>query len=111
MAMDYLSALTTIFGSSAALSGTGTDATITFKPSELGVGSNFNTPETARPEAFVLAMLQKANAAQGVTLARAMEITKTTVLATKDSAPVNGEQYIVRIFSSASLTNIDPDTV
>jgi hypothetical protein len=111
MAMDYLSALTTLFGSSAVLTGTGATATVTFKPSELGVSSNFNTPETAKPEAFVLALLQKANAAQGVTVARAMEITKTTVLATKDGAPVNGEQYIVRIFSSASLTNIDPDTV
>jgi hypothetical protein len=111
MAMDYLTSLTTIFGASASLTGTGATATITFKPSELGVGSNFNTPETAKPEAFVLALLQKANAAQGVTVARAMEITKTTVLATKDSSPVNGEQYIVRIFSSASLTNIDPDTV
>ena len=111
MAMDYLSALTTLLGSSAVLTGTGTAATITFKPSELGVSGNFNTPETAKPEAFVLALLQKANAVQGVTLARAMEITKTTVLATKDSQPVNGEQYIVRIFSSASLVNIDPDTV
>jgi len=111
MAMDYLAALTTLFGSSAVLSGTGTDATLTFKPSELGVSSNFNTPESARPEAFLLALLQKANAAQGITTARAMEITKTTVLATKDSSPVNGEQYIVRIFSSTSLTNIDPDTV
>jgi hypothetical protein len=111
MAMDYLSALTTLFGSSAVLTGTGAAATVTFKPSELGVSSNFNTPETAKPEAFVLALLQKANAVQGVTLARAMEITKTTVLATKDASPVNGEQYIVRIFSSASLTNIDPDTV
>jgi hypothetical protein len=111
MAMDYLSALTTLLGSSAVLTGTGTAATITFKPSELGVSGNFNTPETAKPEAFVLALLQKANAVQGVTLARAMEITKTTVLATKDAQPVNGEQYIVRIFSSASLVNIDPDTV
>jgi hypothetical protein len=111
MAMDYLSALTTLFGSSAVLTGTGAEATITFKPSELGVSGNFTAPEAARPEAFVLALLQKANAAQGVTVARAMEITKTTVLATKDAQPVNGEQYIVRIFSSASLVNIDPDTV
>lgn len=111
MAMDYLAALTTLFGASASLSGTGTDATLTFKPSELGVAGNFNTPETAKPEAFLLALLQKANAAQGITTARAMELTKTTVLATKDGSPVNGEQYIVRIFSSSSLTNIDPDTV
>jgi len=111
MPMDYLTDRTTIFGAAAVLSGTGADATITFKPSQLGIGNNFNAPEIAKPEAFVLALLQKANAAQGPTLARAMEITKTTVLATKDGAPVNGEQYIVRIFSGASLTNIDPDTV
>lgn len=111
MAMDYLASLTTLLGSSAVLSGTGTNATITFKPTELGVSGNFNTPESARPEAFLLALLQKANAAQGITTARAMEITKTTVLATKDGSPVNGEQYVVRIFSSSSLTNIDPDTV
>ena len=111
MAMDYLASLTTLYGASAVLSGTGTDATITFKPTELGIGGNFNTPETARPEAFVLALLQKAFSAQGVTVARAMEITKTTVLATKDGAPVNGEQFLVRIFSGSSLVNIDPDTV
>jgi hypothetical protein len=111
MAMDYLTSLTTIFGSNAVLSGTGATATITFRPADLGVGNNFNAPETAKPEAFVLALLQKAFNAQGVTLARAMEITKTTVLATKATEPVNGEQYIVRIFSGSSLTNIDPDTV
>jgi len=111
MPMDYLTDRKTIFGASAELTGTGADATITFKPTELGAGGNFNTPEAARPEAFVLALLQKAFNAQGVTVARAMEITKTTVLATKDGASVNGEQFLVRIFSGASLAYIDPDTI
>lgn len=111
MPMDYLLDITTLFGAAAQITGTGTDATITFKPSQLGSGGNFNTPETAKPEAFVLALLQKAFTAQSVLVTRAMEVTKTTVLASKDGASVNGEQFLVRIFSGASLAFIDPDTL
>ena len=109
MAMDYITSLTTLFGASAAVSGTGSSATLTFKPTE--VATAFGAPQTAKPEAFLLALLQKANAAQGVTAARAMEVTKTNIIGTKDGVQVNGEQYVVRIFSSAAITDLDPDTL
>ena len=109
MALDYLSAVTTLFGASAVLSGTGSSATITFKPSEL-VGT-FGAPETAKPEAFLLALLQKANAAQGVTAARCLEVSKTTVITTKDNVQVTGEQYTVRVYSGAGVSPLDPDSL
>jgi hypothetical protein len=112
MALVYLGSLTSIFGASAAVTGTGAAALLAFKPTETGApGAPFNTPELAKPEAFLLALLQKAHAVQSVTAARAMEITKTSVLGTKDGQQVNGEQYIVRIFSGIAVTNLDPDTI
>ena len=111
MPMDYISSLTTLFGADATITGTGTNAVLSFKPSQTGVDSNFGTPQTARPEAIVLALLQKVFAAQGVTANRAMEVTKTSVLGTKDNAQVSGEQYIVRIFSASALSGLDPDTL
>lgn len=109
MAMDYLSSITSLFGASASVSGTGATATLTFKPSE--VAAAFGAPQSAKPEAFLLALLQKANTAQGVTTARALEVTKTAIIGTKDGAQVNGEQYVVRVYSSAALTDLDPDTL
>ncbi len=113
MALSYLSSITSLFGGSAAISGTGSSATLTYKPTETGVTGDaaFTTPQTAKPEAFLLALLQKAYTAQGITATRAMEITKTSILGTKDSQQVNGEQYIVRIFSGVAATNLDPDSV
>jgi hypothetical protein len=109
MALDYISSLTTLFGASAVLTGTGATADLDFIPYELN--NDFGAPETAKPEAFILAILQKAFDAQGVTSARAMEVTRSNVIAIKDGDQVNGEQYVVRIFSGTPITPIDPDTL
>lgn len=109
MAMDYLSSITTLFGADAVISSTGASATLTFKPTQ--VAAAFGAPETAKPEAFILALLQKAAASQGITAARAMEVTKSNIIGTKDGVQVNGEQYIVRIYSGAGITELDPDTL
>jgi hypothetical protein len=108
--MDYLNSLTTLFGADAIISGEGPDATLSFKPSQTGIGG-FSAPELARPEALMLALLQTANSAQGITNTRAMELSKTAVIAVKDGEQVTGEQYTVRIFSSTALTALDPDSL
>jgi hypothetical protein len=110
MAMDYLNSLTTLFGPDAVINGEGPDATLSFKPAQTGIGG-FAAPELARPEALLLALLQTANAAQGITNARAMELSKTAMIATKDGEQVTGEQYTVRIFSASALTALDPDAL
>jgi hypothetical protein len=107
--MDYLASITSVFGADAAVTGTGSSAVLSFKPAQTGSGSNFDTPETAKAEGLLLALLQKANTAQGITANRAMEITKTAIITTKDGEQVNGEQYVIRIFSATSLTGLDPD--
>lgn len=109
MALDYISSITTLFGASAAIAGTGGSATLVFTPTE--VAAAFDAPETAKPESFILAILQKAFTGQGVTSARSMEVTKSTVVAIKDNQQVNGEQFVVRIFSGAAIPPMDPDTL
>lgn len=111
MPMDYLTSLTAIFGPSATITGTGTDAVLSFKPSETGTGSNFEAPENAKPEALLLALLQRAATTQGITASRALEISKSTILGSKDGAQVTGEQYSIRIYSGATVTNMDPDAL
>jgi hypothetical protein len=108
--LDYLSSIKSIFGASAELSGTGENAVLSFKPAETG-HANFTKPETARPEALLLALLQTAHNVQSITTTRAMEISKTAILATKSGAQVTGEQYIVRIFSANTAVGINPDSV
>jgi hypothetical protein len=110
MAMDYLNSLTTLFGADAVITGEGPDAVLSFKPAQTGA-AGFVAPERARPEALLLALLQTANAAQGITNTRAMELSKTAVIATKDGDQVTGEQYTVRIFSASALTALDPDAL
>jgi hypothetical protein len=111
MALTYFNDITTVFGGSAGLTGTGATAVLSFKPSETGVNSNFGTPETATAEGLILALLQRLEAQQLITLDRALEITKTAILATKNGAQVNGEQYIIRIFADNGITPLDPDAV
>lgn len=110
MSMDYLSSIISLFGSEAVITGEGPDAVLSFKPSQTGI-SGFSAPENAKPEALLLALLQTANAAQSITNARAMELSKSAVIATKDGDQVTGEQYIVRIFSSTALSALDPDAL
>lgn len=109
MAMDYIVDITTLFGQNAAITGTGAAAELTYRPAETGSGSNFGNPETAAPEGLLLALLQKAFDEQLITLTRAMEITKSAIISTKDGVQVNGEQYTVRIFSGTALGALDPD--
>lgn len=111
MAMDYLASLTAIFGEDAAITGTGASAVLSFKPAQTGDSNNFQNPQLAKPEAILLALLQKAFLAQGITQARAMEVTRTSVLTVKDNTQVTGEQFSVRIFSGTPLTGVDPDTL
>lgn len=108
--MDYLSSIKSLFGDSAELTGEGRDAVLSFKPAE-AARSGFDSPESARPEAILLAILQRAYETQCITPARAMEINKTAILATKNAGQVNGEQYIVRIFSAHTAVGITPDSV
>jgi hypothetical protein len=108
--MEYLASIKSIFGDSAELTGEGADAVLTFKPAETGQ-SNFTNPERARPEALLLALLQKAFDTQCITPTRAMEVTKTAILATKTPGQVTGEQYIVRIFAGTAFEGISPDMV
>lgn len=112
MALSYFTDISTVFGASVTRgAGTGVDATITFKPAETGVNNNFTAPELATAEALILALLQRIEAQQLPTADRALEITKSAVLATKNGAQVNGEQYIVRIFADSAITPLDPDAV
>ena len=108
--MEYLASIKAIFGDSAVITGEGSDAVLSFKPAETA-HSGFTSPETARPEALLLALLQKAYDVQCITPTRAMEVNKTAVLATKSAGQVTGEQYIVRIFSGSAFTGISPDSV
>ncbi len=110
MTMDYLNSITTLFGPDAVITGEGPDAVLSFKPAQTGI-SGFSNPERARPEALLLALLQTANTVQGITNARAMEISKTAMIATKDGEQVTGEQYTVRIFSATALAALDPDAL
>lgn len=111
MAMDYLTSITSIFGSDAVITGTGAAAVLSFKPAQTGETGNFQSPELAKPEAILLALLQKAFTAQGITSARAMEISKSAILSVKDTAQVSGEQYSLRIFSGNPVNGIDPDLI
>jgi hypothetical protein len=108
--MEYITSLKSIFGDSAEITGNGPDAVLTFKPAETGHGG-FASPESARPEALLLALLQKAYDVQCITPTRAMEVNKSVVLATKTPGQVTGEQYIIRIFSSSAFEGISPDMV
>jgi hypothetical protein len=108
--IDYLTSIKSIFGDSAEITGTGKDAVLSFKPAETG-DMRFNSPETARPEALLLALLQTAFNVQSITPSRAMEVNKTAILATKSGGQVTGEQYIVRIFSARTPVGISPDLV
>jgi hypothetical protein len=108
--MEYLASLKSLFGDSAELTGAGGDAVLSFKPAETG-HAGFASPELARPEALLLALLQKAYDVQCITPTRAMEVSKTAILATKNTGQVNGEQYIVRIFSASTAVGITPDSV
>lgn len=111
MALTYFNDITTVFGGSATLTGTGSAAILSFKPAETGVNSNFGTPEAATAEGLILALLQRLEAQQLITLDRALEITKAAILATKNGAQVNGEQYIIRIFADNGIAPLDPDAV
>jgi 2-keto-3-deoxy-L-rhamnonate aldolase RhmA len=111
MAMDYLTSITSIFGADAVITGTGDDAVLSFKPAQTGEADNFQSPELAKPEAILLALLQKANKAQGITSARAMEISKSAILSMKDNSQVVGEQYSLRIFSGNPVHGISPDLI
>jgi|LakMenEpi03Aug12_release.lakeMendotaPanAssembly.Ray.scaffolds.fasta_scaffold90081_2 hypothetical protein len=108
MLLDYLASLTSIFGDSAELTGTGANAVLSFKPAQTGSDTGFNAPEDAKPEGLLLALLQKANDAQGITPNRALEISKSAFIANKDGQQVTGEQYVVRVFSASSLPSLDP---
>jgi hypothetical protein len=108
--MEYLTSIKSLFGDSAEIVGQGDDAVLSFKPAET-VASGFENPELARPEALLLALLQKAYDAQCITPTRAMEVNKTAILATKNAGQVSGEQYIVRIFSANAAVGITPDSV
>jgi hypothetical protein len=109
--MDYLNSITSIFGPDAVITGTGEDAILSFKPSQTGETGNFHNPENAKPEAILLALLQRAFIAQGITSTRAMEISRNAVLSTKDNVQVSGEQYSVRIFSGVPVHGISPDAI
>jgi hypothetical protein len=111
MALTYFDDITTVFGGSAALTDTGAAAVLSFKPSETGVNSNFGAPETATAEGLILALLQRLESQQLITTDRALEISKTAILATKGGLQVNGEQYIIRIFADSSIAPLDPDAV
>jgi hypothetical protein len=115
MALNYSTALTSIFGADATLSGTGTDATLTFKPANTAItGTTFDSPENATPEGLLLSLLQFAFQSLGAASAlptSPIEISKTAILSIKDGAQVPGEQYVIRIFAGGGVSPLDPDNV
>lgn len=117
MALTHVTALTTLFGASATNDAVAHPNTeITFKPAELGTGSNVTDSAALTPEGIVLALLQFINDNQTTTgspaSARILEVTRSTpVITTRGGASVRGERYVVTVYSPASVSTLDPDDI
>ncbi len=111
MALTHLS-LTTLYGADALIAGSGSSTTVTFKPAQLGVDSNVTTPESLAPEGILLAQLQAAYEAQGASSTRVLEMTRSTpVVVTRGGDVVQGERYVVTIYSGVPVDVLDPDDI
>lgn len=115
MALVYSDNFAGVFGADAAITGTGANAVLSFKPANTAItGTTFDEPETATVEGVLLSLLQYLFQQRGAasTLATSpLEISKTAILSIKDGVQVPGEQYIIRIFSGAGVSALDPDNV
>ena len=115
MALAYTTDLTDIFGDDAVITGTGADAVLSFKPANTAIaGVTFDEPENATAEGILLSLLQYLFQRRGAASnlgSSPVEVSKTAILAIKDGAQVQGEQYVIRIFSGSGVTALDPDNV
>jgi len=110
--------LTTLFGASAVIEGTGPTATVKFTLAELGAEGNIDSasPEDLSAEGILLAILQKAFTAQGSNSARIFTADKlaptiTTRGLTGELITVRTERYTTTFYSPEAGTYVDPDLI
>lgn len=118
MALAPNLALTTIFGPSAVIEGTGPTATIKITLAELGVDGNIDStsPEDLSTEGILLALLQRAHTSQGTNTARIFTSDKlsptiTTRGPTGEVITVRTERYTTTFYSPEGGAYLDPDLI
>lgn len=112
MALAANLSLTTLFGASAAKTGSGDSTVISFLPFETGTGGNVTGAATLSPEGIILGLIQKFNDAQGSAVTRRLEITRNLpVSVNRGGTECRGEVFTIRIFSETPVTPVDPDSV
>lgn len=114
MALDYV-ATTTLLGSAASISGGG-PTTLTVTLGELGTGGNMGTASTnhssIKAEGAILAILQKIEETQSVATNSAMVVARQTpTISSRGGNEVQGERFLVTVYSSSAVTPVDPDSV